>query len=111
MMDSLQKLQYYACEYLPFEFLYLSTFNHASWICNVTHIHATIANTIKDNATKADTTIVNTTKTKYKCPNRTLIDLNAIKDDEVVMTNAAKLVRKACMKHGFIVVTNHGLRT
>ncbi|XP_020215847.1 gibberellin 20 oxidase 3 [Cajanus cajan] len=41
--------------------------------------------------------------------NAPLIDLKAIKGDEVAMANAAKLVREACMKHGFFEVTNHGV--
>nr|KYP67869.1 Gibberellin 20 oxidase 3 [Cajanus cajan] len=41
--------------------------------------------------------------------NTPLIDLKAIKGDEVAMANAAKLVREACMKHGFFEVTNHGV--
>ncbi|KAJ1411000.1 Oxoglutarate/iron-dependent dioxygenase [Sesbania bispinosa] len=38
-----------------------------------------------------------------------LIDLRAIKGDEVAMAAAAELVREACMKHGFFQVTNHGV--
>ncbi|XP_027368200.1 gibberellin 20 oxidase 1-D-like [Abrus precatorius] len=37
------------------------------------------------------------------------IDLKAIKGDEAAMATAAELVRKACMKHGFFEVTNHGV--
>ncbi|KAK7318426.1 hypothetical protein RJT34_03127 [Clitoria ternatea] len=38
-----------------------------------------------------------------------LIDLKAIKNDDAAMAAAAELVRKACMKHGFFEVTNHGI--
>ncbi|XP_020215891.1 gibberellin 20 oxidase 2 [Cajanus cajan] len=41
--------------------------------------------------------------------NTPLIDLKAIKGDEIAMANAAKLVREACMKHGFFEVTKHGV--
>ncbi|RDX95963.1 Gibberellin 20 oxidase 3, partial [Mucuna pruriens] len=41
--------------------------------------------------------------------NTPLIDLKAIKGDEAAMATAAKLVREACMKHGFFEVTNHGV--
>ncbi|KAK7358805.1 hypothetical protein VNO77_00744 [Canavalia gladiata] len=39
----------------------------------------------------------------------TLIDLKAIKRDEGAMASAAELVRKACLKHGFFEITNHGV--
>ncbi|KAL2342901.1 hypothetical protein Fmac_004186 [Flemingia macrophylla] len=41
--------------------------------------------------------------------NPPVVDLKAIKDDEVAMADAIKLVREACMKHGFFIVTNHGV--
>ncbi|CAJ2638805.1 gibberellin 20 oxidase 2-like [Trifolium pratense] len=37
-----------------------------------------------------------------------LIDIRAIKNDEVAMVNAAEIVRKACIKHGAFEVTNIG---
>ncbi|RDX95966.1 Gibberellin 20 oxidase 2, partial [Mucuna pruriens] len=51
----------------------------------------------------------NLTKSSSEKLNTPLIDLKAIKGDEAAMATAAKLVREACMKHGFFEVTNHGV--
>ena len=42
--------------------------------------------------------------------NEPLIDLRGfISGDEAATANAVELVRKACLKHGFFQVTNHGI--
>lgn len=51
--------------------------------------------------------MVNTTQEELKEP---LIDLSVMKKgDEKAIASAAELVRKACMKHGFFQVINHGV--
>ncbi|KAK2391199.1 gibberellin 20 oxidase [Trifolium repens] len=51
--------------------------------------------------------LVNTTQEELKEP---LIDLSIMKSgDEKAIASAAELVRKACLKHGFFQVINHGV--
>lgn len=51
--------------------------------------------------------LVNTTQEELKEP---LIDLSIMKSgDEEAISSAAELVRKACFKHGFFQVINHGV--
>uniref|UniRef100_I1KBL0 Fe2OG dioxygenase domain-containing protein n=1 Tax=Glycine max TaxID=3847 RepID=I1KBL0_SOYBN len=51
--------------------------------------------------------LVDTTQEELKEP---LVDLAIFKNgDEKAISNAAELVRKACLKHGFFQVINHGV--
>jgi len=51
--------------------------------------------------------LVNTAQEELKEP---LIDLSVMKSgDEEAIASAAELVRKACLKHGFFQVINHGV--
>lgn len=51
--------------------------------------------------------LVNTTQEELKEP---LVDLGIMRNgDEKAIANTADLVRKACLKHGFFQVINHGV--